>query len=152
MIKTSSLLSDSKSNNEERLELVMQVTGVGIWDWQVQTGALTFNQRWVEIIGYTVEELQPTQFDTWAHNLHPDDLIEAKKKLEQHWSGELEFYEVEARMKHKEGGYVWVLTSGKVVEWLTNGQPKRMLGTHLDITERKASELASANYCQPIAR
>jgi len=113
---------------------------VGIWDWQVQTGELTFNKRWAEIIGHTVEELQPIQFNTWASNLHPDDLKKAESLLAQHFNGELEFYEVEARMKHKSGHYVWVLASGKLVERDDEGKPKRMIGTHLDITERKNNE------------
>jgi diguanylate cyclase (GGDEF)-like protein/PAS domain S-box-containing protein len=138
--KTTSLISNSKSDNEERLELVINAADVGVWDWQVQTGALTFNKRWADIIGYSVQELQPMTYDTWANFVHPDDLTVAKEKLEKHWRGELELYEVEARMRHKRGHYVWVLASGKVVEWQKNGKLIRMLGTHLDITERKERE------------
>lgn len=108
-------INRQQDDNSERLELVINSTGVGIWDWQVQTGELTFNKRWAEIIGHTVEELQPIQFNTWASNLHPDDLKKAESLLAQHFNGELEFYEVEARMKHKSGHYVWVLASGKSV-------------------------------------
>ena len=135
------------SEDSERLQLVINVTGVGFWDWHIQTGALTFNQRWAEIIGYTVEELHPVQFETWANNLHPADLKLAQELLEKHWSGELELYEVEARMKHKDGHYVWVLASGKVVEW-DQGHPMRMIGTHLDITKRKEFEREQINTSQ----
>jgi len=135
-----SFTSDSKSDNEERLGLIINATGVGTWDWQVQTGALTFNQRWAEIIGYSSAELEPMTFDTWANNIHPDDFPDAKERLEKYWKGELELYESEFRMRHKKGYYIWVLASGKVVEWAPNGQPKRMLGYHLDITERKNRE------------
>lgn len=130
----------AESNETERLNLVIKSTGVGIWDWQVQSGVLTFNERWAEIIGYTLEELEPIQFETWAENLHPEDLAIAMELLEKHWRGELELYEIEARMKHKDGHYVWVLASGKTVEWLEDGKPKRMIGTHLDVSERKKSE------------
>ena len=130
----------AEGDDTERLNLIIKSTGVGIWDWQVQSGVLTFNDRWAEIIGYTRDELEPIQFETWAENLHPEDLTLATQLLQKHWRGELELYEIEARMKHKEGHYVWVLASGKTVEWLEDGQPKRMLGTHLDITERKKSE------------
>jgi len=129
-----------QDDHRERLALVINVTGVGIWDWQVQTGELTFNERWAEIIGYTAEELQPIQFDTWSTNLHPDDLTKNKNLLAQHFNGELELYEVEARMKHKLGYYVWVQASGKLIEKDDEGKPKRMIGTHLDITERKKTE------------
>ena len=140
MIKPVPFPHHSKSDNEERLELIINAAGVGTWDWQIQTGVLTFNERWAGIIGYSVADLQPLTFDTWANSLHPDDLLKAQKLLQKHWDGELELYEVEIRMRHKRGHYVWILASGKVVEWDKGGKPKRMLGTHLDITERKERE------------
>ena len=110
-------MNDTKNDSAERLELIIKAAGVGTWDWQVQTGELTFNQRWAEIIGYTVAELHPMSFDTWANSVHPEDLPLAKELLNQHWAGDLELYEVEFRMRHKKGHYVWVLASGKVIEW-----------------------------------
>ncbi len=129
-----------KNDNEERLELLLKATDVGIWDWKIKTGELTFNQRWAEIIGYTVEELQPMSFETWADKVHPDDLKNAETLLEKHWAGEIDLYEVETRMLHKKGHYVWVLATGKVVESDPDGSPKHMIGIHLDITERKERE------------
>ena len=140
MINKTPQSNNQQDDNNARLEFVINGAGVGIWDWQIQTGELTLNQRWAEILGYTLDELQPIQFKTWASNLHPDDLIESKRLLAQHFSGELDFYEVEARMKHKSGHYVWVLASGKLVEWDDQGKPKHMIGTHLDITQRKNNE------------
>tara|TARA_B110000008_G_scaffold96062_1_gene98593 strand:+ start:2563 stop:4707 length:2145 start_codon:yes stop_codon:yes gene_type:complete len=130
-----------KSDNEKRLELVIEAAAVGIWDWQVQTGEITFNQRWAEIIGYSVEELMPMAFDTWSSKVHPDDLTLATEVLEKHLRDELDLYSVEIRMLHKNGQYIWILASGRVVEWESDGLPKRMLGTHQDISERKANEL-----------
>jgi diguanylate cyclase (GGDEF)-like protein/PAS domain S-box-containing protein len=140
LIKPVPLINSLKSVNEERLELIINATGVGTWDWQVQTAKLTFNERWAEIIGYTVAELSPFKFDNWADNFHPDDLPGVQERLDKHWRGELDLYEAEVRMRHKKGHYVWILVSGRVVEWHANGNPKRMLGTHLDITERKERE------------
>ena len=118
--------------------MIVNAAGAGTWDWQVQTGKLIFNQRWAEIIGYSVSELQPITVDTWANRVQPDDLLRANERLEKHWDGEP--YEIEIRMQHKRGHYVWVLASGKVIEWEQNGKPKRMLGTQVDITERKERE------------
>ena len=140
MTKAPRIISDDQSDSNQRLELVIKAAGVGVWDWQVQTGELTFNDRWAEIIGYTVEELHPVKFDTWAKNLHPDDLVKAESLLKKHFDGEVELYNIEARMKHKLGHYVWVLASGKVVERDESGKPKRMIGTHLDVTDRKNNE------------
>ncbi|WP_210725575.1 sensor domain-containing protein [Candidatus Colwellia aromaticivorans] len=141
MVKKTPQLDCPQNNESERLELIINATGVGIWDWQIQTGALTFNERWAEIIGYTVDELHPVKFDTWSNNLHPEDFKKAQNLLEQIFNGELDLYEIELRMKHKSGHYVWVLASGKLVEKDDEGQPKRMIGTHLDITERKNNAL-----------
>lgn len=141
MVKVTPQLDYPQNNDSERLKLIINATGVGIWDWQIQTGALTFNERWAGIIGYTVDELHPVQFDTWSTNFHPDDLKKAKNQLEQYFNGELDLYDIELRMKHKSGHYVWVLASGKLVERDDEGQPKRMIGTHLDITERKNNAL-----------
>ena len=141
MITPSKTIQQMKSDNEKRLELVIEAAAVGIWDWQVQTGEITFNQRWAEIIGYSVEELMPMAFDTWSSKVHPDDLTLATEVLEKHLRDELDLYSVEIRMLHKNGQYIWILASGRVVEWESDGLPKRMLGTHQDISERKANEL-----------
>ncbi|WP_027855982.1 PAS domain-containing protein [Marinobacterium jannaschii] len=127
-------LAAAESNT--RLEMVLESTDVGIWDWMVQTGEVSFNERWAEIIGYSLEELQPTNIDTWLNNAHPDDLKLSGERLEAHWCGDSDRYVCEARMRHKEGHWVWVLDTGKVVEWHEDGKPKRMIGTHLDISEQ----------------
>ena len=140
MIQTAQKIPNQQGGNNECLDLVIQATGVGIWDWKVETGELTFNSRWAEIVGYTVEELHPIQFSTWSNNLHFDDFKKAQGLLAQHFNDELALYEVELRMKHKLGHYVWVQASGKLIERNSEGKPKRMIGTHLDITERKNNE------------
>ena len=123
--------------SEQRLNLVIKSTGVGIWDWHVQTGETIFNERWANIIGYTLEELSPVNIDTWMEHAHPDDLEESSRLLEEHWRGDTEHYVLETRMKHKDGHWVWVHDTGQVIEWEQDGKPKRMIGTHLDITEQK---------------
>ncbi|MDX2212310.1 MAG: response regulator [Oculatellaceae cyanobacterium bins.114] len=125
---------------KERLQLAIEGSGIGLWDWSVQTGTVTFNDRWAEMIGYTLQELEPIGIETWRHNTHPKDLQKANLLLEQHFSQEIQVYECEMRMRHKSGTWVWVLARGKVVEWDEAGNPLRMIGTHLDISDRKRSE------------
>jgi len=137
-LRQSALLELKESSDQ--LALVIDSTAAGIWDWQVQTGEVIFNKRWAEIIGYTLEELTPSDINTWIKHAHPDDLKHSGELLEQYWNGETERYIFEARMKHKAGHWVWVLDSGKVVEWFEDGKPKRMVGTHLDISTRKNNE------------
>ena len=128
-------------DNKQQLELVIKGTGLGIWDWYVQTGKTIFNERWANIIGYTLEELSPVSIQTWMEYAHPDDIKESGRLLEEHWAGGTEYYIFESRMKHKDGHWVWVYDAGQVIEWESNGAPKRMIGTHLDISERKTLEL-----------
>ncbi len=78
--------------------------------------------------------------DTWIEFTHPDDLEVSNELLEKHFAGELDYYECEARMRHKNGDWVWVLDKGKVATWTKDGKPLFMSGTHQDITERKKFE------------
>lgn len=133
--------------HEKQLELVIESTAVGIWDWQVQTGELVVNERWANIIGYTLEELGEVSIDTWMKYAHPEDLKESNRLLEKHWAGKTECYIFETRMKHKRGHWVWVYDTGKVIEWESKSVPKRMIGTHLDISDKKEyiAKLDAAN-------
>jgi PAS domain S-box-containing protein len=126
--------------SEERSNLAIEGTGVGLWDWNIQTGALVLNERWAGIIGYTLKELSPITIQTWNKLCHTEDIIASEAILKKHFSGDLEHYECEARMKHKNGNWIWILDRGKVVAWDNNGNPLRMTGTHMDITARKLAE------------
>lgn len=127
-------------DNYEQMELVLESTGVGIWDWNIQTGETKFNARWAEIIGYTLAELQPLSIQTWMNAAHPKDLERSTRALQAHWQKQTSRYTCESRMRHKNREWIWVFDTGKVVEWDANGMPLRMVGTHLDITERKRNE------------
>jgi PAS domain S-box-containing protein len=127
---------------EEQLASAVEGSGVGLWDWRPQTGEETFNARWAEILGYTLDELAPTSIATWRDLFHPDDLRRADQLLEEHFAGQSDLYECEARMRHKDGHWVWVLERGKVAEWDGDGRPLRMVGTQLDVSERRRAEEA----------
>ena len=127
---------------QERLQLAIAGSGVGLWDWYIQTGNLIINEQWAQMLGYHLANLAPTTIDTWSSLVHPEDLAQYYAGLENHFRGELEFYECEVRVRHRSGEWVWVLDRGKVVEWNAAGQPVRMTGTHMDITQRKRAEAA----------
>jgi diguanylate cyclase (GGDEF)-like protein/PAS domain S-box-containing protein len=124
----------------EQMELVINASGIGVWDWNVNSSELICNERWAEIIGYHLAELQPVTFETWSNLLHIDDLEKAINLIQEHTQGDIPVYEVEFRMKHKQGYFVWILAIGKVIEYYEDSLPKRMIGTHLDITQRKNDE------------
>lgn len=131
-----SLLAEEKL----RLSCILEGTNVGTWEWNIQTNEASFNERWAEIIGYTLKELTPIAIDTWRSRAHPDDLQRSSALLEKHFAGELDYYEAEVRMKHKDGHWIWVLDRGKVSSWSEDGKPLLMAGTHQEITQRKLAE------------
>lgn len=128
------------AEERRRLSDILRGTNVGTWEWNVQTGETVFNERWAEIIGYKLDELSPVNIETWVKFSHPDDLKRSGELLEKHFNGELGYYEYEARMRHKDGRWVWVLDRGRVHAWTDDGKPLWMSGTHQDITERKRME------------
>lgn len=127
-------------SERERLSGIIEGTNVGTWEWNIQTGETIFNDRWAEIIGYTLDEISPPTIDTWSKFAHPEDLKKSNELIQKHINGELEYYELEIRLKHKDGHWVWVLDRGKVTSWSEDGKPVLMQGTHQDITQRKNSE------------
>lgn len=133
-------VEEKLKESEKRLELALKSTGIGMWDWNIKTGKMVYNERWAEIIGYTVEELSSVTTDPWKILTHPQDREISNELLEKHLAGETEYYISEVRMKHKNGNWIWLLDRGKVFEWDENGDPIRMVGTHLDITEHKKIE------------
>lgn len=130
----------SLADERERLANIIAGTRAGTWEWNVQTGEARFNERWAEIIGYTLDELQPVSIDTWMKHGHPDDLLSSGEHLQEHFDGKSPAYEFEARLRHKDGHWVWVLDRGKVITWTEDGKPEWMFGTHQDITLRKTQE------------
>jgi len=133
-----------KAIGEERsrLENILRGTNAGTWEWNVQTGQVIFNERWAEMLGYRLIELEPLSIQTWISLAHPEDLAQSEVLLNRHFSGELDYYEHECRMKAKHGDWVWVLDRGKVMTWTPDGKPLLMAGTHQDITAAKQAERA----------
>lgn len=122
------------------LKNILWGTAAGTWEWNVQTGETRFNERWAEMVGYQLADISPTTIDTWMAFCHPDDLAHSEAMLKEHFAGQRDAYDVEARMRHRDGSWVWVQDRGRVVAWDDDGQPLWMAGTHSDITARKEAE------------
>ena len=130
-------LTQQVNSLQESLEVFFSATGVGMWEWDIQTEVLTVNESWSKTIGYSAVDLQSITISNWLAKLHPQDLIKAKNMLTKHYAGELDFFEIEIRLKHKSGHYIWVLVLGKLVGSDEEGNPQRIIGSHREITKRK---------------
>jgi PAS domain S-box-containing protein len=123
-----------------RLELALTGADLGLWDWDVESGAVFFDERWCSMLGYRPDELQPT-VETWADLVHPDDMPRVMHELQRHLEGQTRRYETEHRLRHRSGEWIWVLDRGKVIDRDDNGLPLRAAGTHQDITARRRAEV-----------
>ncbi|MEA5402010.1 PAS domain S-box protein [Arcicella sp. DC2W] len=136
-IHVQKLAQEELIKEKQKLQSVIKGTNAGTWEWNVQTGETFFNERWAEIVGYTLDELSPISIDTWLKLVHPDDLKISNQKIQSCFERKTEYYQCECRMKHKAGHWVWVMDRGKVVSWTNEGKPLMMYGTHSDISDQK---------------
>ncbi len=130
------------SIERQRLRGVIDGTGVGTWVWNIATGEVVVNERWAEMIGYSLEQLGRVDVSIWQDNLHPDDLAGVLADLDACFQGHSGVYEVDFRMRHRTGHWVWISARGNVIARGPAGTPLRMAGIHQDITARKEAELA----------
>lgn len=129
--------------SEQRWSFALESSGDAVWDWDIETDKVYFSATWKHMLGYTEQDIG-NSLDEWRSRVHPDDLPGCMEALRQHFRGELPMFRYEFRMLDKYGQWQWVLSRGKVMEWQADGRPKRVLGTHSDIAERKANELELA--------
>ncbi len=113
----------------------------GLWDWDLSSGRVHFNPRWVQMLGYEPGELEG-RISTWERLLHSDDKERVMEILNDYIEGRLPDYVVEFRLKTKAGRWKWILSRGKIAERNDQGRPVRFVGTHVDIDERKRIERA----------
>jgi len=149
--KLISALAISKQHQEalqlsrERLNMVLEGSEQGFWDWNIETGEVQRNDRWAELLGYTSIDEFEANTDSWTDNIHPDDRETAWNAINDHLKGLSSAYKLEYRMLTKGGGVKWTLDQAKIVERDASGKPLRMCGTHTDITERKKVEQEKEN-------
>jgi PAS domain S-box-containing protein len=124
--------------SEERLTLAFAGAQEGVWDWNLETGAVVYSPRWKEMLGYSGDEVEP-HISAWERLLHPDDMPRAQQASDRVARGE-QSYEGEFRLRHKAGHYIHVLSRGFPVRRDPGGPAVRIVGTHFDLTERKQAE------------
>lgn len=125
--------------SENRMNLVLEGSNDGFWDWSLIDREIQISRRYAEILGYTQEEVQQV-FSNGKGLIHPDDVSTVAEELASHLAGTIFQYAVEYRMLTRSGEWKWILDRGKVVEWDESGRPLRMTGTTTDVTDRRRTE------------
>ncbi|MEW5832948.1 MAG: CHASE domain-containing protein [Campylobacterota bacterium] len=132
-------ITERLSISEERLRFVLEGSGDGIWDWNMETNEVFFSKRWKEMLGFGEEEISNTLFE-WEKRVHPEDIDRVYRDLQLHLDGKTDAYTNEHRIKCKDGSYKWIFDRGIIVGRDRHGRPSRMVGSHADIHERKQIE------------
>jgi len=127
--------------SEERLRLSLEAAKQGIYDLNVETGEAHVSPDYATMLGYDPATFRETNA-AWIERLHPDDRERVADYYKAYVSGKIPEYQIEFRQRSHRGDWRWILSLGRIVERDARGEPLRMLGTHTDITERKAMENA----------
>jgi PAS domain S-box-containing protein len=130
---------ESLRESEGTFRLAMEATNDALWDWDLATNEVYRNPRHATMLGYEPCELTASH-DEWEKRIHPDDRPSVFEIVDSILTGESDSFEMEYRLRTKSGDYIWVLGRGRVVGRSDDGAPARMIGTNIDITERKLAE------------
>ncbi|MFX1724957.1 PAS domain S-box protein [Stenotrophomonas sp. AS1] len=136
------------AEQRHRLEMIIDGTAAGTWEWNIPGGQMRVNERWAEIVGYTREELAPITPETFFRLVHPEDLAQSNALLSAHLEGRSPHYDSLCRMRHKQGHWIWVQDRGRVYERDAQGHPLWMAGAHADVTDLQQARQDAANMRQ----
>lgn len=124
--------------NEQRFNLAIAATGAGLWDWDMAANTVYFSSYWKEMLGYTEDEVE-NDFLGWKRLWHPEDAAKIEAAVEAHLQGKSKKYEIEHRLRHKDGTWRWILTKGDIIRD-AKGNPTRWIGTNIDINDIKQAQ------------
>ncbi len=140
-VRQRSLAEEALLKSEERFDLAMRGANDGVWDWDILADKAYYSSRWAGMLGYTSDEME-REVGEFRSLIHPDDRERVRKLEEDYLAGRTDRYETEFRMRHRQGQYVHILSRAFLVRRESDGAPVRMVGTHVDITERRNAEEA----------
>jgi len=131
-------LTEELAESRRKFELAIRGSSAGIWDWNLKTNKLYISPQMMKMLGHEPRERSDIEEEEFMSRVHPDDEEKLNQQLKRHLRHR-ERFEVECRIKQKSGDYIWVLDTGQA-EWDENGEEVRMVGSIVDITERKMAE------------
>lgn len=132
------IISAALRQEEERLSLALEGTNAGVWDWNFKTNEVYYSPTWKLMLGYQDNEIE-NDVKTWENLLHPDDLQKSFNLLDSYLNNKISHYELEFRMKHKQGHYVNILSRGRGTKD-SNGEYERLTGTHIDLSDKYTAQ------------
>ena len=135
------------TETNQQMRLLLDASGLGTWDWNIQSDVSKVNRRWCEMLGLDYELFDSSSL-FWRQLIHPADQAGLDAELQRHLDGQTPVFNTVYRMKHQDGHWVWIETYGKVVTRDSQQQPVRLAGTHRDITAKKEAELLETKQRQ----
>lgn len=126
---------------EQRWKVALEAVVDGVWDFDTETGRVYYSRSWKAMLGHAENEIGDS-IDEWIERVHPEDRRRIKAEIADYRRGSDRSYQSEHRLRHKDGHYLHILDRGKTVDRRDDGQPRRVVGTHTDITRQKTTEQA----------
>lgn len=136
--------SEDMENLNRRLEMALEGSSLGVWDWDLLTHQMSYDDRWCKMLGLDPGEVN-MHISTWLKLVHPDDLEACRWAFKAYQEGKIDCYRMVHRLQHKDGGWRYVLSRGQFSKWNAEGQPLQFTGTHLDITESEKAKTIMQN-------
>lgn len=127
-------------NKELKNNAIINAANIGTWEWDYEIGYIKRNNKWFEMLGYMEDDFSQEERNLFHFLCHPDDIERSYQELQDHFDNKKDYYEVENRVKKKNGDWLWVLDKGKVIEYTKRGTPKKLFGVHIDINKQKIIE------------
>ncbi|MDD4615495.1 MAG: PAS domain-containing protein, partial [Caldisericia bacterium] len=127
--------------SEEKLEMALDASNIGSWDWRMDTNTLLFDTRFMRILGYTEDAFKEQSITRWNQIVHPKDLDKDEGDIQKHFLGLKPYHGVDVQMKHRNGSWIWVTKRGKFTDFDSDGKPIQMNGTITEITHVKKAQL-----------
>ncbi len=125
--------------SQERWQFALEGAGDGVWEYDLETKNVFYSRQYKKMLGYEESEFNDDQSELISR-IHPDDLPMLSQTLQQYFEKNITSHQLEYRIRHKSGNYLWILDRGMVINLKSSAKSRRVIGTHTDITERKKAE------------
>jgi PAS domain S-box-containing protein len=125
--------------SEELWQFALEGAGDGVWEYDFVTKKVFFSRQYKKMLGYEDAEFKNDP-EEWLSRIHPDDLEIIYSVDSDYFNKKITSHQREYRIQHKDGRYLWILDRGMLVNYTDEGAPRRIIGTHTDITLRKQNE------------